>query len=241
MDYLGDGNNDNEDNDGHKVSFEDQTIGEVIGPHSVYQKAEDVAEPVSPTKNWRRKNKTNQCFNTRHKQRRAFKWRKRQCRVRRRARFGGGVVPTMIILRGCPGSGKSTWAETMGGSVYSTDTYFTHNGEYKFDPEQIGAAHAWNQRRVAGAVFSGELIIIIDNTNTQFWMMKWYVIIALKAGYRIVFKEINTPWSKDPFQLAELNSHNVPLDKIVDMVGNFQSDATIKKVLESQPPDRVVM
>jgi hypothetical protein len=41
MDYLGDGNNDNEENDGFVVSFEDQTLGEeVVGQHSVYHGGE---------------------------------------------------------------------------------------------------------------------------------------------------------------------------------------------------------
>ena len=37
VDYYGDGNNDNEEDDGHVICFEDQSIGvEVVGQDSIY-------------------------------------------------------------------------------------------------------------------------------------------------------------------------------------------------------------
>jgi tRNA uridine 5-carbamoylmethylation protein Kti12 len=48
---------------------------------------------------------------------------------------------TLIIMRGLPGSGKSTRARELQekGVIHSTDTYFTNplTGEYEFDFEKI--------------------------------------------------------------------------------------------------------
>lgn len=50
----------------------------------------------------------------------------------------------LILLRGLPGSGKSTKAKKLAGStglVYSTDDFFMVKGEYVYDPKLIGVNH----------------------------------------------------------------------------------------------------
>ena len=60
----------------------------------------------------------------------------------------------LIIMRGCPGSGKSYLASKLsrGGAVLAADDFWMDNGEYKFDPERINEAHLWNQARVIEAM-----------------------------------------------------------------------------------------
>ena len=41
-------------------------------------------------------------------------------------------MKTLYIVRGVPGSGKSTFAKTLGGTHFETDNYFMIDGEYKF-------------------------------------------------------------------------------------------------------------
>ena len=57
----------------------------------------------------------------------------------------------LYIVRGLPGSGKSTFAEALVGSdflVCEADKYFMVDGEYKFDGSKLKDAHEWSRNRV---------------------------------------------------------------------------------------------
>ena len=49
----------------------------------------------------------------------------------------------LILVRGIPGSGKSTFAKSLGGTHFETDKFFMVDGEYKFDGTKIKEAHKW--------------------------------------------------------------------------------------------------
>ena len=51
----------------------------------------------------------------------------------------------LVIVRGVPGSGKTTFAQDkFTNHVYlSTDEYFTEDGEYKYDQKKLNDAHEW--------------------------------------------------------------------------------------------------
>lgn len=115
----------------------------------------------------------------------------------------------MVILRGCPGSGKSTLAQEMqyeNGITLNTDEFFVNNGEYHFDPAQLGEAHDWNHKRAHDAVLAGKNPVVIDNTNIQAWEMKYYVSLALTHQYHIEIIEPDTTWKNNPIELAHFLS-----------------------------------
>lgn len=127
----------------------------------------------------------------------------------------------LIIMRGISGSGKSTKAKSFGGNVYSTDDFFMENEEYKFDPSKIVEAHGWNQNRVKEAMSSGETPIVVDNTNTQKWEAKPYVLMAKEFGYAVKVEESDTPWRFDAEELSKRNVHGVPKPAIQGMVDRY--------------------
>ncbi len=106
----------------------------------------------------------------------------------------------MIIARGPSGSGKSTMVQDLvqstGGEIFSTDDFFMRDGKYFFDPQKISEAHEWNRQRVEDAAFRNVPVIVVDNTNTQFFEMRPYVEIAQNNGYKVTFKEPD--WSQEP-------------------------------------------
>uniref|UniRef100_A0A3B5L9C6 NEDD4 binding protein 2-like 2 n=1 Tax=Xiphophorus couchianus TaxID=32473 RepID=A0A3B5L9C6_9TELE len=109
----------------------------------------------------------------------------------------------LILLRGLPGSGKTTLARELlstgpSGIILSTDDYF-----------------------VSDAMHDGCSPIIIDNTNLQAWEMKPYVKMALDRGYKVDFYEPETSWKFDPCELEKRNKHGVPQDKIAQMMDRF--------------------
>jgi len=57
-------------------------------------------------------------------------------------------VKQLILLRGLPGSGKSTFANLLGGIHVEADQYFIQDGEYKFDASKLKQAHNWCKLRV---------------------------------------------------------------------------------------------
>uniref|UniRef100_A0A667WKJ6 NEDD4 binding protein 2 n=1 Tax=Myripristis murdjan TaxID=586833 RepID=A0A667WKJ6_9TELE len=157
-----------------------------------------------------------------------------------RLRLEGRVL---VLLRGAPGSGKSTMARAIlehnpGAVVLSTDDYFTRNGEYQFDLSALGEAHEWNQKRAKEAFESGANPIIIDNTNMQGWEMRPYVNQALKHKYKVLFREPDTWWKNKPRELGRRSKHNVPVEKIRRMLDGYERFVSIQSIMGSQPPER---
>ncbi|KAM4627127.1 uncharacterized protein n4bp2l2 [Polymixia lowei] len=152
----------------------------------------------------------------------------------------------LILMRGLPGSGKSTKAQELlstgpNGLVLSTDDYFAQENGYLYDPSLVGVAHECNQRRAKEAMRNSRSPVIIDNTNIQAWEMKPYVKMALENGYRIYFHEPDTRWKFDPFELEKRNKHGVPQEKIAQMLDRFSFPISVDIVMSSQEPEHVNM
>ncbi|XP_017072335.2 uncharacterized protein LOC108108713 [Drosophila eugracilis] len=140
----------------------------------------------------------------------------------------------MIIMRGPPGSGKTTLAKSLlrqahllerhevSDFVLSSDDYFYTRRGYDFDPTLIPAAHDWNQGRVREKAAIGWSPIIVDNTNTMVWEMQPYVQTAVRYGYVLELLEPQTSWCKSASQLAQKNVHNVPRQSIQRMLDRFE-------------------
>ncbi|XP_076868554.1 NEDD4-binding protein 2 isoform X2 [Brachyhypopomus gauderio] len=146
----------------------------------------------------------------------------------------------LVLLRGAPGSGKTTLASAMleqnlGGVVLSTDEYFIQNGVYHYNPDLLGEAHAWNHRRAREALENGYTPIIIDNTNLQCWEMKPYVAMALKHKYKVMFREPDTWWKTKPKELEKRSKHGVTKEKIRRMLEHQDRHVSVHNIMSSQP------
>ncbi|GLG97584.1 Uncharacterized protein GBIM_04335 [Gryllus bimaculatus] len=159
-------------------------------------------------------------------------------RIRRLINEG---IKVMVLMRGCPGSGKTSLARKIIKSthgqdeqkyIFSTDHYFIFvgNGKYKFDPRLLPNAHKWNQDRVNEEVRKETNPIIIDNTNLEAWEMEPYVTAAVKYGYSVEFLEPRTSWRNNAFELEHKNTHGVARKKIEDMLSRFERELTPTKL-----------
>ncbi|XP_064907555.1 uncharacterized protein LOC102091118 isoform X2 [Columba livia] len=147
----------------------------------------------------------------------------------------------LLILRGLPGSGKSTLSRILlgqshDGVIFSTDDYFRQQDGYMYDAAQLGDAHEWNQKRAKQAMEEGKSPVIIDNTNTQAWEMKPYVEVALEKGYKVEFHEPDTWWKFDPEELEKRNKHGVTHEKIAQMLERYEYQISIPIVMNSVVP-----
>lgn len=130
----------------------------------------------------------------------------------------------MIIMRGLPGSGKSTKVKELlernpGMVVCSADDYFMKDGVYTFNARQIGKAHEACFKKAMDAVLNGKMVVI-DNTNTQKWEYERYQKLGEANHYWVSFIEMP---HEDPEILAKRNTHGVPLESIKKMLNRWQN------------------
>lgn len=126
----------------------------------------------------------------------------------------------LYIVRGIPGSGKSTIAQKVCQKVFEADQYFYSFDRdlkkvvYKFDPTKISAAHRQCQKNVENSMKDCVLEIAVSNTFTQKWEVVPYIELARKYGYDV---QIITVQSN--FQ----NVHNVPEESIQRMKKRWEN------------------
>lgn len=95
---------------------------------------------------------------------------------------------TLILIRGVPGSGKSTLAHYLEQSCArdivrcEADMFFTDElGRYNFDRSKLKEAHQWCQKATSVALLD-DRDVIVSNTFTKVWEMKWYIDKAKELG-----------------------------------------------------------
>ena len=126
----------------------------------------------------------------------------------------------LYIVRGIPGSGKSTFAKTLGGIHIEADQYFVDaDGNYNFDGSKIKLAHEYCRLKTkAWMEINGDLVsedkIVVSNTFTQEWEMEPYFELAKEYGYKVFSVIIEN-------RHGNTNEHNVPEDKIEQMKNRF--------------------
>lgn len=147
-----------------------------------------------------------------------------------------------FIMRGIPGSGKSTVARLLcqafvnsgnpAGNfiVHSTDDLCMVDGEYQFDAALAGERHAQNLLNFKKSCADGVSCVIVDNTNVKTKQYMPYLQAAVERGYRVVFVELPHP---APMVAAQRNTHKVPLEVINQMVLDWEPSQhciTVEKV-----------
>jgi predicted kinase len=123
----------------------------------------------------------------------------------------------LYCVRGVAGSGKSTFAKTLGGRHYEADMFFIDpiSGEYKFDGSKIKLAHEWCQNRVEGDMILNMDKIVVSNTFTQEWELEKYFELAKKYGYKTFSIIIEN-------RHGGVNQHGVPEEKVEQMKNRFE-------------------
>jgi predicted kinase len=150
------------------------------------------------------------------------------------------------IMRGIPGSGKSTEANKIVGEgvIHSTDNIIEAMGDYNGyfrkmieanDWSEHGRTHRKNFVNAKASMEAGISPVVIDNTNIKPKEARNYVEAALKLGLdeaNITIIDVASGGCT-PEVLAERNTHNVPLKVINRMIQSHASvgELTVAKIL----------
>jgi MoxR-like ATPase len=127
----------------------------------------------------------------------------------------------LFLLRGLPGSGKTTLAGSLEMVFcYEADRYFEdEDGKYNFDPTKLKQAHQWCQDRVEKAMSAPNGFppprIVVSNTFTQEWEMDPYYKLAEQYGYRVYSLVVEN-------RHEGVNEHGVSADKLEQMKNRFE-------------------
>ena len=129
-------------------------------------------------------------------------------------RCGYSNIMMLILIRGLPGSGKSTFAKTLTGyDHFEADMYFIKaDGTYKYDRNFIRKAHEWCQQRTYDSLSAGR-DVVVSNTFTQLWTMKPYIDMAKTLGAKLLIKEMRNQYG---------NIHNVPEGVLASMAEQWE-------------------
>ena len=117
----------------------------------------------------------------------------------------------LYLVRGLPGSGKSTYAKTLvpTGAHFEADQYFMKGQKYDFDPTKLKDAHADCLARTRKAMTNGNhKIVAVSNTFTMKWEMQPYIDMAKDHGYKVFTIVVEK-------RHGGKNEHDVP-DEIID-------------------------
>ena len=142
----------------------------------------------------------------------------------------------LVLIRGLPGSGKSTMAKALqqaGFEWFEADSYHLNDeGDYCYSPANVRAAHEWCQRETFKALANGKRVVV-SNTFTRRFEMEPYFEMAKTFGIEPNILEATGNWP---------NVHGVPAEVVEKMRQRWEkssnpklSRAAIAKATGEQP------
>lgn len=123
--------------------------------------------------------------------------------------------PVLYIVRGLPGSGKSTIAKKLvhESKHFEADMFFIKDGVYNFNSTLIKDAHEWCFNSVERAMRT-RTDICVSNTFTQRWEFQPYIDLAIEHNYDYQVIECHGNWK---------NVHDVPQEVVDKMKERWES------------------
>ena len=135
------------------------------------------------------------------------------------------MIPKVLTLvRGLPGSGKSTFANFVWNdyAICEADKFFyDKEGNYNFDASKLKQVHEWCRNEVETRMKDNEANpqyypeIVVSNTFTQEWEMEAYYELAKKYNYLVISIIVEN-------RHGGKNVHGVPEEKLEQMRNRFQ-------------------
>ncbi len=120
----------------------------------------------------------------------------------------------LYVIRGLPGTGKSTLAKRIALAVCEADMFFERDGVYRYDPIQLPHAHNWCKRRCEDYMKANSFTIAVSNTFIYRHHMIPYFDLARKHDYQVTEITMSGP--------SFGSVHNVPDETIARMKAQWE-------------------
>lgn len=118
------------------------------------------------------------------------------------------------MVRGLPGSGKTTFANQICDKVVSADDYhYDTEGVYRFQIKNMAAAHRYCQGKTRSIMEKGQ-DVAVANTSTTKKELKPYYDLAEEFGYTVYSIVVEN-------RHDGVNVHNVPAETLERMKNRF--------------------
>lgn len=144
----------------------------------------------------------------------------------------------LILIRGLPGSGKSTVSNLMVSTTglnfqYEADMYFMNNGVYQFDWTKLNEAHTWCLESVRDRLINDtnrsftdrrqsiDTRIIVSNVFAIQKHVDPYIALANVFGVKLIIIDLYDGGLTDE-ELEKRCLHNVPLSSIQKMRAQYE-------------------
>jgi len=131
-----------------------------------------------------------------------------------------------IILRGTPGSGKSTFVELMkkthdNVTIHAIDDLHKDNqGNFLWDEENAERLYTLNFANFVKSCAIGATIIVCDAINIEIDSFQKYVDIAKQYDYKVY---VVTPDLPTPKESSKRNTHHTSMLQAKEMYQRWQS------------------
>jgi predicted kinase len=130
-------------------------------------------------------------------------------------------MPSLFLLRGLPGAGKSTLAIELSENgkypIFSVDDYFTEksSGNYIFNFAQNYLAYQLCQENTRKCMIEKTEKIFIHNTFTIEWELEPYFIMAAFFNYKVFVVTVENRHKKG-------NIHNISNEQLQKMAEKYK-------------------
>lgn len=128
---------------------------------------------------------------------------------------------TITIIRGVPGSGKTTFAKKIEALHLENDMFCMQDGSYEFCFDKI-PERANLCLQMATMAVENDADVVVSNTFTQLWEMQPYVDLAEEYAADLVVYKMNNNFK---------SIHNVPdyaIERMYNRWEDFEGEIDVK-------------